>query len=119
MGLNMSLHSYQRYKDLGKFTGGMVRDFAATPLPAWSVQAFAWSVPFVEPIIGVLILFGLGTRWALAVGALFIAALVFGTALRSDFQTLTFQMVYALLFFFLLIYRPVYNQFSLDASWVR
>jgi thiosulfate dehydrogenase [quinone] large subunit len=45
---------------------------------------------------------GLLTRWTLALGGLLIAALVFGTALRSDWSTVGIQMVYAITYYFLL-----------------
>jgi hypothetical protein len=41
-------------------------------------------LPFAEFVLGDLITLGLFTRWALTLGGLLIAALIFGTALRSD-----------------------------------
>jgi thiosulfate dehydrogenase [quinone] large subunit len=41
------------------------------------------------------------------------AALVFGTALRSDWNTLAIQMLYALIYAALIAPRE-YNQYSLD-----
>jgi thiosulfate dehydrogenase [quinone] large subunit len=50
----------------------------------------------------------------LLLGALTMAALVFGTALRSDWNTLAIQMLYALIYAALIATRE-YNQYSLDA----
>jgi len=49
-----------------------------------------------------LIFLGLLTRWALVAGGLLMAALVFGTALRSDWNTVGIQMIYAIIYYLLL-----------------
>jgi thiosulfate dehydrogenase [quinone] large subunit len=113
-GLNFMLHSYQRWVDLQKFVNGTVRQFTITPLPEWSVRAFATAIPFIEPALGALILLGLWTRSGLVAGALFIAALTFGTALRNDYAALGVQLLYALTFSLLLLTRG-HNRFSVDA----
>ncbi len=56
-------------------------------------------------MVGLLLLIGFRTRDALVAGGLLIASLVFGTALRGDFPVLSEQLVYALLFFVLLLFR--------------
>lgn len=68
--------------------------FRETLLPAVIVRPFALSLVFVETAVGVLIVLGLWTRSALLVGALSVAYLVFGTALRPDWNTLAIQMLY-------------------------
>lgn len=73
---------------------------------------------FVEASVGLLVLLGLWTRRALIVGALTMAALVFGTALRSDWNTLAIQMLYALIYAALMATRE-YNEYSLDGRIAR
>lgn len=92
----------------------MVRQFADTPLPATIVRPFALSLVFVEAIDGPLLLLGLWTRWTLVLGTLLMASLVFGTALRSDWNTLAIQMLYASIYSALIATRE-YNSFSIDA----
>jgi thiosulfate dehydrogenase [quinone] large subunit len=82
------------------------------------VYAFLVVVPFAELVLGVLTTLGLLTRWALALGGLLITALVFGTAMRSDWNTVGIQMTYAITYYFLLAHRSS-NRFSLDALWAR
>ena len=113
VGVNFTLHSFQRWKDIGKFADGVVRDFANTPLPEWSVRAFAWVIPFWEPAVGVLVVLGLFTRWALAAGAAFVVVLSFGTAMRGEFGALGSQLLYSLVFF-ALQFTIRHNRFSLD-----
>ncbi len=64
--------------------------------------------------MGLFVLLGLWTRSALLLGALIMAALVFGTALLSDWNTLAIQMLYAVIYAALLALRE-YNDYSLDA----
>ena len=74
LGINILFHGAVRLPVLDAFAEGTVQ-------------------PFLETAIGLLLIVGLWTRWALVAGALLIAALVFGTALRSDWETLSIQMI--------------------------
>ena len=78
------------------------------------VHAFLVVVPFAELVLGVLTTLGLFTRWALTLGGLMIAVLVFGTAMRSDWNTVGVQMIYAITYYLLLVHRAS-DRFSLDA----
>jgi thiosulfate dehydrogenase (quinone) large subunit len=112
-GLSILMHGLVRLPHLSAFADGLVKLFVETPLPAAMVRPFAVSLVFVETIIGLLILLGLWTRWGLLLGALTMAALIFGTALRSDWNTLAIQMLYASIYAALIATRE-YNAYSLD-----
>jgi thiosulfate dehydrogenase (quinone) large subunit len=114
LGLSIFMHGLVRLPHLNAFADGMVKLFAETPLPASIVRLFALCLVFVETGVGLLVLLGLWTRLALFLGALTMVALVFGTALRSDWDTLGIQMLYALLYAALIATRT-YNAYSLDA----
>lgn len=118
LGLAIFMHGIVRLPHLSVFADGMVKQFAETILPAAIVRPFALCLVFAETIIGLLILLGLGTRWALLLGAALICALVFGTSLRSDWNTLAIQMLYALIYAALLAGRE-YNSYSVDALLTR
>jgi thiosulfate dehydrogenase (quinone) large subunit len=92
--------------------------FTATPLPHGVVDCFLVVLPLAEAILGALMILGLLTRCTLTLGGLLIAALVFGTALRSDWSTVGAQMVYAISYYFLLR-NLVDDYFSLDALLAR
>ncbi len=113
LGLSILMHGVVRLPHLRVFADGLVKVFAETPLPAAMVRPFAVSLVFVETIAGLLILLGLWTRWSLLLGALTMAALVFGTALRSDWNTLAIQMLYAFIYAALIATRE-YNTYSVD-----
>ena len=98
LGVNMLMHGVVRVPNLTGFAEAIVSSFAGTPLPPLSVRLFALSLPFVEAGIGFLLVLGLFTRWALVAGGLMMTALVFGTALRSDWETVGIQMIYAAIY---------------------
>lgn len=116
LGINILVHGAGRIFGPGAdaFAATTAVEFAKTPLPAGMVHTFLVVVPFAELVLGALTTLGLLTRWALTLGGLLITALVFGTAMRSDWNTVGFQMIYAITYYFLLVHRSS-NRFSLDA----
>ncbi|NMO16472.1 DoxX family membrane protein [Pyxidicoccus fallax] len=113
LGVNITLHGLVRVGAPGAFADTLVKNFAETPLPEWSVRAFALSVPFVELIVGLCILLGLRLRLALVVGGAFMASLTFGESLRQQWSTVSIHLSYALVYFVLLS-RVSDARFTLD-----
>jgi thiosulfate dehydrogenase (quinone) large subunit len=115
LGINIVIHGVGRLfgPGAGALAKGTSSEFADTPLPHSLVHAFLMVLPFMEGILGAFITFGLLTRWALTLGGLLIAALVFGTALRSDWSTVGIQMIYAITYY-LLLTKLADNYFSVD-----
>jgi thiosulfate dehydrogenase (quinone) large subunit len=114
MGLAFLFHSYTRWVDLNHFVTQTVTQLAATPLPEWSVRTVALAIPFWEPIVGILLVLGLWTRAALAGGAVLVAILVIGTAMSGNFYVLAVQLLYALCFFVLFLFRGRLDGFGID-----
>jgi thiosulfate dehydrogenase [quinone] large subunit len=112
-GLSILMHGLVRLPHLTAFADSLVKQFAETILPVVVVRSFAVGLVFVETIVGALVLLGLWTRFALILGSLVMAALVFGTALRSDWETLAIQLLYVLIYAALIGMRE-YNTYSLD-----
>ena len=98
----------------GAFVAYMLKQFEAVPVmpPAFLVP-FATVLPYVETLIGLMILVGFRTRTALIAGSLMIAALTFGTMMRQDFTIAWLQLDYAIAFFLLLALRS-WNVISID-----
>lgn len=115
LGINILVHGAGRIFGPGAeaFASTTAAEFSKTSLPAGMVHAFLIVLPFVELALGVLTTLGLFTRWALTLGALLITALVFGTAMRSDWNTVGVQMIYSITYYLLLVHRSS-NRFSLD-----
>jgi thiosulfate dehydrogenase [quinone] large subunit len=114
LGTTMLLHGVVRLMaGAGRFADGMVRQFASTPMPGDLVRAFGTALPFIETLLGVLLLLGFGLRWTLVAGALLMTILIFGSTLRGDFQVVGLQLIYALAYFVLLFTRE-YDRYSVD-----
>jgi thiosulfate dehydrogenase [quinone] large subunit len=88
--------------------------FAKTFLPGWSVYAFGLVLPWVETVLGLLLLLGFRTRIALVGSSALIFVLTFGTSIRQDWNTAGVQLIYAAIFAGLLVYREG-DVYSLDA----
>lgn len=116
LGINILVHGVGRLIGPGveAFATKTSSEFAGTPLPPGLVHIFLVVLPFAEGILGALITVGLLTRCALTLGGLLIAALVFGTSLRSDWTTVGIQMIYAITYY-LLLRNIADNRFSIDA----
>ena len=113
LGMSIFMHAMTRLPRLSAFADGMVKQFAETVLPAMVVRPFALGLVFVEGIVGLLVLLGLWTRGALILGSATMAALIFGTALRSDWNVVAIQLLYCAIYAALLAARQ-YNAYSLD-----
>lgn len=116
LGINILIHGAGRIFGTGaaEFAAKTSAEFAGTALPAGLVHLFLVVLPFAEAVLGAMITLGLFSRWALALGALLITALVFGTSMRSDWNIVGIQMIYAIIYY-LLLTNLRHNRFSLDA----
>jgi thiosulfate dehydrogenase [quinone] large subunit len=72
-------------ENLSQWSTNLVADFLkSTPLPEFMLVPYARLAPWVELTLGVLILIGLKTRWALLGAAAFLVSLNFGLMLQAD-----------------------------------
>ncbi|MVN78304.1 DoxX family membrane protein [Hymenobacter sp. HMF4947] len=113
LGLNFLLHGLVRIPKLATFQAGVVKEFAASPLPPILVASFGHVLPFVEAGLGLLLLLGLFTRPALAATMLLIMSLVFGSSLLEKWSLVGDQTVYGLYIFALLLHVQ-HNRLCLD-----
>ena len=74
LGFNLLGHGLNRIGHPQRFAEGMASDFAHTLLPRPVVLAFAFLLPFLEALLGALLLSGFFVRWALLAGALLVVA---------------------------------------------
>jgi thiosulfate dehydrogenase [quinone] large subunit len=77
------------------------------------LSAFATVQPWVELILGLLLMIGLATRFSLIAGGLVILSLVIGTNLAQDWLVSGLQLIYAFLYYYLLVHLDQ-NRFSID-----
>jgi thiosulfate dehydrogenase (quinone) large subunit len=87
LGLNICIHGVSRIlQGPGVFANSLVGSFHKTPLPDWSVHLFGLGLPWVEMLLGGLVLFGVSLRLALFGGAFLIFLLTLGSSLLQDWN---------------------------------
>ena len=114
-GVNICFRGVARIFVLGldNFGTGMMKQFSTTAFPAAFIDTFAHTLPWIETALGVMLILGVGTRYALIIGGLMMTALTFGTMFLQDFTLAWLQITYAIAFFLLLASRS-WNVISLD-----
>ena len=114
LGLNIFFHGFIRILTGRQiFVAQTEKLFTNSLLPLWQVHLFLSVLPFLEALFGLFLILGLFTMWALVGGALLMMVLIFGTAIRQDWNTVGTQTLYGLFYFFL-ISRMHDNCFALD-----
>jgi thiosulfate dehydrogenase [quinone] large subunit len=119
LGVDMFMHLVVREWGVSKdFVPVTEKMFVGNLLPMSWVHTFLTVLPYFEGLLGVLLILGLLSRWALFAEGLLVTVLLFGTAIRSDWTVVSHQMIY-ILFVFLLLSLEQYNYFSVDAMLAR
>jgi thiosulfate dehydrogenase [quinone] large subunit len=119
LGVDMLMHYVVRTWGVSQdFVPVTEKMFVGNLLPMSWVHFFLTYLPYFEGLLGVLLILGLWSRWAVTAEGLLVTVLLFGTALRSDWTVVSHQMIY-LLFVFLLLAVEDWDYFSVDAWWAR
>ncbi len=119
LGVDMLMHYVVRTWGISKdFVPVTEKMFFGNLLPMSWVHVFLTVLPYFEGVLGVLLVLGLLSRWALTAEGLLVTVLLFGTALRSDWTVVSHQMIY-ILFVFILLAVEQYDYFSVDALLAR
>ncbi len=114
MGINIFGHGFFRIlSGVGAFASGMAESMVKGPLPHALSLSYGYCIPWIELLLGTLLLLGLFTRFALTAAALFIVILTFGTASVQNWQGAGGQLLYSFVFFFLLWHVEA-NTLSVD-----
>ncbi len=119
-GANIMLHGVSRFfMGHAAFLAYLNHYFEkAHGIPMSTLPAFASVLPWVETGLGLLLLLGLATRFALIAGAIVITCLVIGTNLAQDWLVSGLQLIYAFLYYYLLAHLAE-NRISFDAMLKR
>ena len=114
LGVNFAGHGLIRiHHGVGAFAQGTAEHLAKSPLPHGFVVGFGYVIPWVEAVLGVALILGLGTRLALVVGAVFMVALTVGVTANQQWDVAGDQLLYSVVFFLLLFLRE-WNGISVD-----
>src|ERR1700691_1301746 len=115
LGIDMLMHYVVRTWGISKyFVPVTEKMFEGNLLPMSWVHVFLTVLPYFEGVLGILLVFGLLSRWALTAEGRLVTVLMFGTALRSDWTVVSHQMIY-IIFVFILLAVEQYNYFSVDS----
>src|SRR6202049_1902763 len=100
-GANIMLHGVSRIvMGHAAFLAYLTHYFEkASYVPVSMLSVFATVQPWVELILGLLLMIGLATRFSLIAGGLVIMCLVFGTNLAQDWLVSGLQLIFAFFYF--------------------
>jgi thiosulfate dehydrogenase [quinone] large subunit len=114
-GANILLHGLSRLLNgQPAFLAYLTKYFEhAHLIPSSMLPLFATVLPWVETILGVLLVLGLFSRFTLIIGALVLTVLVVGTNLAQDWLVAGLQLPYCFIYYYLLIHLEQ-NTLSLD-----
>ncbi len=102
------------FDNLGNWSEKLTAAFvSSTPLPAFMVTPYTRTAPFIELTLGLLILAGYKTRWALLGAAAFLVSLDLGLMLQSDHDTVKSNTIILMALLWAAVWEK-YNRFSLD-----
>ena len=113
-GVNIFLHGVSRL--VGGHTAFLAylsQQMAKAPLPKGILPPFAAVLPWAEATVGLLLLLGLFTRFALVAGSLVMIVLMAGITLAQGWDVAGIQLIYCFIYFLLLTHRGR-NFYSLD-----
>jgi thiosulfate dehydrogenase (quinone) large subunit len=118
-GVNIFFHGLSRLLgDHAAFLAYLSQQMAKAPLPKSLLPPFAATLPWVEATIGLLLLLGLFTRFALVAGSLVLIVLMAGITLAQNWEVAGIQLIYCAIYFVLLTHRGR-NFYSLDTLIAR
>ena len=95
------------------FAQGVQAEFAKTWLPSSGAYAFTAVLPFLEVTTGAMLITGLYTRTAGALGGILVMILTIGKTIEGNSDTVALNLVYAVAVF-LLLHHSGDNLLSLD-----
>ena len=115
IGISMLGHGLVRIPKLQAFSEGMLKNFKGSLLPDFMVLPFSFALPFIEFLLGLLLVLGWQTKRAAILGGALMLLLMTGTTLIENWSALPSQMIHLL--FFVLVYEfNQVNSFSLDQT---
>jgi len=114
VGMSMFGHGMVRIPKLAGFSNWMTGQFQKSMLPEMIVKPFSYALPVAELLVGVLLLLGLFTRQALIAGAFIMIALIFGSSMIEEWNSIPSQLIHAAFFSVLLSFVKDYNILALD-----
>jgi thiosulfate dehydrogenase [quinone] large subunit len=118
-GVNFLGHGLFRIlSGTAKFATTMAGGMTKSLLPHGLIVVFGNCIPWLETVLGLMLILGLGTRLALVAGALFMWTLTFGVTSNQQWDVAGQQLLYSLVFF-VLLFMVEYNALTVDRLFRR
>jgi thiosulfate dehydrogenase (quinone) large subunit len=118
-GIDIFFHGLSRLLgDHAAFLAYLSQQMAKAPISKSLLPPFAAALPWTEATIGLLLLLGLFTRFALVAGSLEMIVLMAGITLAQNWEVAGIQLIYCAIYFVLLTHRGR-NFYSLDTLITR
>ncbi|NHE58151.1 DoxX family membrane protein [Cyclobacterium plantarum] len=114
VGISMLGHGLVRIPKISNFSSGMVDSFNGSYLPEFIIVPFSLVLPFLEFLLGLMLLLGWHTRMAGILGGVLMLFLMFGTAMIENWGALPSQMIHLLFFIFVYEFNDK-NAWALDS----
>lgn len=106
LGMDIFMHGFMRIlSGRAAWVLQTEKPFATTIIPMPVVHYFLSVLPYLEFIIGTLLIIGLFTMEASVAGSLVMIILIFGTGARQEWANVGNQMVYAAWYFLLMAFH--------------
>jgi thiosulfate dehydrogenase [quinone] large subunit len=119
LGVNILSHGISRIiTGPTAYAATLVTQFQSTPLANWLVSGFGSALPWIEALLGVLLLLGIKLRWTVLLGGALLAVLTYGVCLIQQWEVAALQLIYAVVYALLLILRQ-WNVISIDGWLAR
>jgi thiosulfate dehydrogenase [quinone] large subunit len=113
-GVNFAVHEFIRiYSGIGAFAATTAEHMAKSPLPHGFVLGFSYAIPVIEALLGVALIFGVLTRIALVLGAVFMMGLTIGVGSNQQWDIAGQQLFYSFVFF-VLLFTVEHNALAVD-----
>ena len=100
---------------ISAWAAGAVSAYDTTYMPRMLVTPFVYALPYVELMLGVLLIIGLYTRASLALASIVFVGITMGTVVKGDYNAATNGAIYVMLSVFSYLLSR-WNTFSLDVS---
>jgi len=113
IGISFFGHGLVRLPKLTAFSNWMVGSFKRSMLPEVLVIPFSYALPVAEFLVGLLLLSGLLTQYALVAGGILVLLLLFGTTMIENWDAIPSQIIHLALLAVLLHFLEA-NTFALD-----
>lgn len=98
----------------GGFANWILQEFEGTYLPRILVLPYAYTLPYLEFLLGVVLILGIFTRVSLTVAGLTLLSLAFGKMVQQDHATVANNLNYVLMAAIALWFAWKDNAISVD-----